>query len=460
MSFKDIKLTNKLYEGGHGSIYEVDDNIVCKVYVKPKSYIMDLFLREVSTINLLSNKKYIIRSLGFEINNEKGKVYLPRYKQNLADFIHYNEKSFRLQHIKRLTFQLLQGLYNANSLAIWHRDIKPWNILLDNNYNIIICDWGLSKFVDSPSKDIMSNYVQTTYYRAPEVDNLLNYNRTIDIWSVGIVMIELYNGIAYDEHEIQNLFANDYEELKKIIPNDDGIDLIKKMLMKDSSKRITVVEALNHKYFESEKTANFKELNLINNLIASYKHEIDSECFKHQPYITEETRKILFEWLYELYKNDNPNYIGVLFLTYHYIDLYLAKQNIKKQDFQKLGIVCYLIAMQMKVTSNFTKYSINRYTFGYLTIAKIVEFINHVVDILNYDLYRSTEHTFLELFAQEYNLKDNIVDKLSEELITFALDYNTRKYKPYIFVLNLLHKNKFINKSEVQKYGKLIPEMQ
>ena len=73
--------------------------------------------------------------------------------------------------------------------------MKPQNILIDENDNVVICDWGLSRFMQTNDNACFTNLVQTLWYRSPEL--LLgqpNYNIHIDIWSFGIIMGELYNG--------------------------------------------------------------------------------------------------------------------------------------------------------------------------------------------------------------------------------------------------------------------------
>lgn len=87
-------------------------------------------------------------------------------------------------------YQLLRGLKYIHSANVLHRDLKPSNLLLNANCDLKICDFGLAR--TTSETDIMTEYVVTRWYRAPEL--LLNcseYTAAIDIWSVGCILMEI-----------------------------------------------------------------------------------------------------------------------------------------------------------------------------------------------------------------------------------------------------------------------------
>jgi serine/threonine protein kinase len=80
-------------------------------------------------------------------------------------------------------------LHSANIL---HRDLKPANILLDEKCSVKICDMGMAREVDELSTRLSTNYVQSRWYRAPEL--ILNHpdiTKASDMWAVGCIFAEL-----------------------------------------------------------------------------------------------------------------------------------------------------------------------------------------------------------------------------------------------------------------------------
>lgn len=99
-------------------------------------------------------------------------------------------------------FQVCRGLRYLHSGGVLHRDVKPANICINQDCSVKITDFGLARVVKDISKTgidnvkskvPMTDYVATRWYRAPEV--LLGspyYGTSIDIWSFGCCLAEVY----------------------------------------------------------------------------------------------------------------------------------------------------------------------------------------------------------------------------------------------------------------------------
>uniref|UniRef100_A0A673A9A6 mitogen-activated protein kinase n=1 Tax=Sphaeramia orbicularis TaxID=375764 RepID=A0A673A9A6_9TELE len=165
-------------------------------------------------------------------------------------------------HVQFLIYQILRGLKYIHSADIIHRDLKPSNLAVNEDCELKILDFGLARHTD----DEMTGYVATRWYRAPEIMlNWMHYNMTVDIWSVGCIMAELLTGRTLfpgTDHIDQlklimmlvgtpgpELLMKISSESVSVKHNPASVDLLEKMLVLDTDKRITASEALAHPYF-------------------------------------------------------------------------------------------------------------------------------------------------------------------------------------------------------------------
>lgn len=126
-------------------------------------------------------------------------------------------KPLPFQQVKRIAFEVMTGLSVVHSRKIIHGDIKPENILftLDTNLapdsastqvakHVKIIDFGSS----CKEGELVYNYIQSRFYRAPEVVLGTNYDTEIDIWSVGCIFCELLMGkpLFPAQNEVELLF--------------------------------------------------------------------------------------------------------------------------------------------------------------------------------------------------------------------------------------------------------------
>lgn len=91
--------------------------------------------------------------------------------------------------------QLLQGLDHCHSRNILHRDIKGSNLLIDNKGILKIADFGLASFFYPDQNQALTSRVVTLWYRPPELLlGATNYGVSVDLWSTGCILAELYAG--------------------------------------------------------------------------------------------------------------------------------------------------------------------------------------------------------------------------------------------------------------------------
>jgi len=125
---------------------------------------------------------------------------------NLYELIKNNNyQGLSMGLIRRFAQQMLTGLKTLRKLRIIHCDLKPENVLLckSNSSAIKIIDLGSSCFDD----EVTYTYIQSRFYRAPEVILGLPYDGAIDMWSFGCILAELFMGypVLPGENEMEQL---------------------------------------------------------------------------------------------------------------------------------------------------------------------------------------------------------------------------------------------------------------
>ena len=150
------------------------------------------------------NKTHIIRIIEHFIFRGHIMITTELLSINLYNFLENNNfHGISLGLIKRFATQLIEALCFLRKHQIVHCDLKPENILLEkmNKSAIKLIDFGSSCF----TKKQIYTYIQSRFYRAPEIMLGIPYTPAIDMWSLGCILVELYTGMPIfpgeNEHE-------------------------------------------------------------------------------------------------------------------------------------------------------------------------------------------------------------------------------------------------------------------
>ena len=178
------------------------------------------------------------------------------------------------EHVKIIILKILHAINYCHSKGIVHRDLKPENIVFespssysndynenneeennDNDFNIKICDFGLSALKKSTDK--LHTILGTPYYMAPEVLKG-DYNEKCDIWSIAAITYYLITGTEPFKGDTSNqIFSRilytepDYSPTKFWNTSENLLDFLKKCFSKDPGVRPTALEALSHPWFDN-----------------------------------------------------------------------------------------------------------------------------------------------------------------------------------------------------------------
>ena len=214
----------------------------------------------------LSNHKNIIEN---EINIH-GRINHPNIIRLHNVFKHYNNYFLILEYASKGTLfdivrkkkgltesvafyyfiQTLNAIYFLHLHSIAHRDLKPENLLINENNILKLCDFGWSVKLNN---DKRTTFCGTVEYMAPEIIKKQKYDETIDIWSLGVLLYELvhsYSPFCSEDSDILKIGDN---IIQKSLSFKEGLsneykDLIKKILIKDSSRRIKIEEIYQHPF--------------------------------------------------------------------------------------------------------------------------------------------------------------------------------------------------------------------
>lgn len=293
--------TEQVGEGTYGQVYKAKNKETGEV-VALKRVRMDnekegfpiTAIREIKILKVLNHKnivrlKEIVTSKGSDYNQGKGSIYMVMEfcDHDLTGLTDAGQK-FTVPQIKCYMKQLLEGLAYCHAQKVLHRDIKGSNLLISNDGQLKLADFGLARAYDHEKPKVYTNRVITLWYRPPEL--LLGataYGPSIDMWSAGCIFAELlmrkpilpgknefeqidlifkllgtpdeqawpkckdyqYYDLIMSQtpRKYQNRFEEKFGTLEPMAK-----DLLRKLLMMDPENRITADDALDHEYFWSD----------------------------------------------------------------------------------------------------------------------------------------------------------------------------------------------------------------
>ncbi|BFG28820.1 hypothetical protein CerSpe_150940 [Prunus speciosa] len=216
----DFSSSNKLGEGGFGPVYKGTliggKEIAVKRLSKNSGQGMTEFKNEVILIARLQHRN-LVKLLGCCVQEEE-KILIYEFMPNKSlDFFIFDQEGQKLLHWPTC-FHIIGGiargllyLHQDSRLRIIHRDLKASNILLDNDMNPKISDFGLAKtFGSDQSRGNTKRVVGTYGYMSPEyaVDGI--FSMKSDVFSFGVILLEMLSrqknrGFSHPDHHLNLL---------------------------------------------------------------------------------------------------------------------------------------------------------------------------------------------------------------------------------------------------------------
>lgn len=294
--YEDLKMIGR---GAQGVVCSATDNrhgqrVAIKKFMKPFQTPIHAkrAFREIKLMQLLKHKN-VISLLNLFTSSDSLVGFTDMYVvMDLMDANLCRVVNTDLDHerVSYLLYQVLCAIRYMHSAGIIHRDLKPSNIVVKEDCSLKILDFGLARNVGN---FMMTPYVVTRYYRAPEVILGMAYDEKVDVWAGGCIFAEMIKGEVLfpgadhidqwnqitsvlgspDEEFVDRLmdtvkaYIRNKPKVKKPTweelvpdhmfpngsPNDSvrtkqGRDLMAQMLEIDPQKRLTVDQCLEHSY--------------------------------------------------------------------------------------------------------------------------------------------------------------------------------------------------------------------
>jgi len=264
VTLNDFKILKTLGKGAFGKVLLVHNEELNK-YFAMKILKKDFIKKNKQIAHTKVERKILekidypfIAQLFYAFQNKEKLYMITEYMPGGEMFYHlHKEQYFKESKAKFYICEIILAIEHLHKNNIIYRDLKPENILLDENGHIKLTDFGLSKIVNDINKDRTFTICGTPEYVAPEVLTGKGYNKSVDWWSLGIVLYEMLCGNSPFREARERI---DIEIYFKPIHHDNLIsdiafDLINKLIEPNCEKRLGYgimdsIEIKNHVFFK------------------------------------------------------------------------------------------------------------------------------------------------------------------------------------------------------------------
>ncbi|CAD8156776.1 unnamed protein product [Paramecium pentaurelia] len=252
INYQEIKQGSQIGKGSYGIVFKgiwLGQDVAIKSYCKRKDeqkhkQLMADFLKEVQVISNLRHPN-IVLYMGVCIKRHN--FYLiTEYMENGSLYDHIHKRKTKNLNFIQIIEDITLGMNNLHGRRIMHCDLKSSNVLIDQNWNVKLCDFGLSRIKSKKTKSMIG----TPHWMAPEIMRGEPYTEKSDVYSFGMILWEIITGkIPYENLSITQIIGTvGWGHTQVEIPQFSNPPILailaKDCLQRDSSQRPTFAKIL------------------------------------------------------------------------------------------------------------------------------------------------------------------------------------------------------------------------
>lgn len=268
ITLEDFEIKKVIGKGTFGKVYLVEKKDDKQIYAM-KSIRKDVMIEndqiesaKMEKQILLNNEHPFLVKMSYVFQTEQKVYFVMNFIRGGELFTHLNnEKRFSEDKARFYAIQIMLAIGYLHKMNVIYRDIKPENILMNEDGYLFLADFGLAKTVKKG--EFATTFWGTPEYLAPEIVKEQGHNFAVDWWAWGILIYEMIVGFPPFFHKNQNTMYHLIEKFQVKFPDpvkhgiemsEEVQDIIMKLLEKDPTKRLgserDIDEILEHDWFK------------------------------------------------------------------------------------------------------------------------------------------------------------------------------------------------------------------